>query len=134
MAKILLIEDEEFLRDIYKRTLDLANMPTDAAVNGKDGLKALENNTYDLVLLDIMLPDTNGLEILKQIKSQEKTKDIPVVLLTNLGQETIIKQGYDLGALGYLIKSSHNPDEIVEEVKNMLEGRGISSKADVLTS
>lgn len=129
MAKILLIEDEEFLRDIYKRTLDLANMPTDAAVNGKDGLKALENNTYDLVLLDIMLPDTNGLEILKQIKSQEKTKDIPVVLLTNLGQETIIKQGYDLGALGYLIKSSHNPDEIVEEVKNMLEGRGISDNS-----
>lgn len=134
MSKILLIEDEEFLRDIYKRTLDLANLPTDVAVNGQDGLKALENNSYDLILLDIMLPDTNGLEILKQIKDQDKTKNIPVVLLTNLGQETIIKQGYELGALGYLIKSSHNPDEIVSEVKNMLEGRGISSKADALTS
>jgi DNA-binding response OmpR family regulator len=120
MAKVLLIEDDEFLRDIYKRTLDAEGIQTDAFEKGNDGLAALHNQNYDLILLDIMLPDTNGLDILKLIKSDGSKKDIPVVFLSNLGQESVIEEGHRLGAKGYLIKSTLNPDQMVREVKNFL--------------
>lgn len=119
--KILLIEDEDLLRDLYKRQLEIAGLPTDAFPNGKSGLESLQKNTYDLVLLDIMLPDTNGLSILKQIRQNLINKDALVVLLTNLGQESVIKEGFELGANGYLIKALYTPDQIVEEVKGMLD-------------
>lgn len=126
--KILLVEDEDLLRELYKRQLDLSGISTDAFGNGKDALESLSHNQYSLVLLDIMLPDTNGLDILKQIKQDPRLKALPVILLTNLGQESIIKQGFDLGAEGYLIKASYTPDQIVEEVKNILSGKPILSR------
>lgn len=121
-AKILLIEDDEFIRDLYKRQLNLANIPTDAATNAKEGLELLAKTFYDLILLDIMLPSVNGLEILKQIKANEKTKNIPVVLLTNLGQDAIMKEAFRLGAKAYIIKALHTPDEIVRKIKEFLDG------------
>lgn len=126
--KILLVEDEDLLRELYKRQLDLSGISTDAFGNGKDALESLSHNQYSLVLLDIMLPDTNGLDILKQIKQAPNLKTLPVILLTNLGQESIIKQGFDLGAEGYLIKASYTPDQIVEEVKNILSGKPVLSR------
>ncbi len=119
--KILLIEDDESISFIYKRQLDLANFPTDTFSNAADGLKASAQAHYDLVLLDIMLPDMNGLDILKKLKENEKTKNIPVIFLTNLGQDSIIKEGFKLGAIGYLIKASYTPDQMVNEVKNILQ-------------
>jgi two-component system, OmpR family, response regulator ResD len=121
--KILLIEDEEYIRDLYKRQLDLAGLATDGFGTGNEGLAALKQNHYDLVMLDIMLPDTNGLQILKEIKNSEATKNIPVVMLTNLGQDAVIKEGFELGAEGYLLKSSYTPNQIVEEIKNVLIGK-----------
>jgi two-component system, OmpR family, response regulator ResD len=123
MSKILLIEDEEYIRDLYKRQLDLAQLPTDGFGTGGEGLNAIKQTHYDLVLLDIMLPDTNGLQILKEIKSNPNTKDTPVVLLTNLGQDAIIKEGFELGAEGYLLKSSYTPNQIVDEIKNIIASR-----------
>ncbi len=117
---ILLIEDEDYIRDLYKRQLDLAGLATDGFNNGTDGLAALATGKYTLVLLDIMLPDINGLEILKKIKADEQTKGIPVILLTNLGQDSIIKEGFQLGAEGYLVKAAYTPNQIVEEIKNLL--------------
>lgn len=119
--RILLIEDDEFLRDIYKRSLTQEGFLVDVFTKGLEGLAALEKNDYQLVLLDIMLPDTNGLEVLKKIKSSGKSS-VPVVFLTNLGQEAIMDEGYKLGAKGYLIKSTLNPDQVVSEVKNFLAG------------
>jgi len=118
--RILLIEDDDLIRDLYKRQLDLAGLPTDSFPNGKDGLDALTKNHYDLVLLDILLPDINGLEILKQIKQNPTNKTLPVVLLTNLGQDEIVKQGFNLGAEGYLIKLYYTPEKVIEEVRNIL--------------
>ncbi len=120
--KILLIEDEEFIRDLYKRQLNLANLSVDAAANWKEGLELLNKTSYVLILLDIMLPSTNGIEILKQIKENAKTKDIPVVLLTNLGQDEVMKEAFRLGAKAYIIKALHTPDEIVEKIKKFLAG------------
>lgn len=119
--KVLLVEDEEFIRDLFKRQLDLSGFTTDAFGTGQDGLNAIAKNTYDLVLLDIMLPDINGLQILQNIRSNPTTKTVAVVLLTNLGQDAVIKQGFELGADGYLVKAAYTPDQIVQEVKNIMQ-------------
>lgn len=118
--RILLIEDDDLIRDLYKRQLDLAGLATDGFPNGKEGLESLTKNHYDLVLLDILLPDINGLEILKKIKDDQANKELPVVLLTNLGQDEIVKQGFNLGAEGYLIKLYYTPEKVIEEVRNIL--------------
>lgn len=118
--KVLLVEDEEFIRDLFKRQLDLSGFTTDAFGTGQDGLSAISKNAYDLVLLDIMLPDINGLQILQNIRQNPATKNIVVVLLTNLGQDAVIKQGFELGADGYLVKAAYTPDQIVQEVKNII--------------
>lgn len=119
--KILLLEDEAYLRGVFVKQLQSAGFNVDGFGTGKEGLAAIQKAPYDLALLDIMLPDTNGLEILKQIKQSVITKDMPVVILTNLGQEILIDQAFKLGAEGYLIKSSITPDQIVQEVKNILQ-------------
>lgn len=118
--RILLIEDEDSIRDLYKRQLSVAGFAIDAFSNGKDGLAALNKNSYNLVLLDIMLPDLNGLQILREVKQNEAIKATPIILLTNLGQDMVIKEGFSLGAEGYLIKASYTPDQIVQEVTNIL--------------
>lgn len=118
--KVLIIEDEQFIRDIYKRQLEKNGIAVDGFSNGTEGLQALSQNKYDIILLDIMLPDLNGLEILKQIKQNTSSQNIPVIMLTNLGQDEVIKQGFALGAQGYFIKASYTPDQIAHEVKNIL--------------
>lgn len=118
--KALIIEDEQFIRDIYKSQLEKAGITVDGFRNGKEGLQSISQNKYDIILLDIMLPDLNGLEILKQVKQNPDTKNIPVIMLTNLGQDEVIKEGFSLGAQGYFIKASYTPDQIVQEVKNIL--------------
>jgi DNA-binding response OmpR family regulator len=125
--KILLIEDEDYIRDLYKRQLDQAGLHTDAFATGQEGLSAVAANHYDLILLDIMLPDTNGLQILKEVKQNPATKATTVVLLTNLGQDVIIKEGFELGAEGYLIKASLTPNQVVQEVKNALAKKQASA-------
>lgn len=119
-VRILLVEDEDYIRDLYKRQLDGAGLTTDAAANGQEAFAAITKTKYDLILLDIMLPDTNGLQILKEVKQNPAIKNTPVVLLTNLGQDVIIKEGFELGAEGYLIKASLTPSQVVQEVKNAL--------------
>src|SRR5688572_12041926 len=110
--RLIIIEDEEPIRELYKRQLNLAGLQTDGFTNGKEGLEAIKKTHYDLLLLDIMLPDTNGLEILKQVKADPNTKPLPVLLLTNLGQDAVIKEGFQLGAEGYMIKAAYTPDQI----------------------
>src|SRR3990167_3733949 len=131
--KVLLVEDEEFIRDLFKRQLDLSGFNTDAFSNGQDGLAAISKNAYDLILLDIMLPDINGLQILQNIRQNPTTKNVAVVLLTNLGQDAVIKQGFELGADGYLVKAAYTPDQIVQEVKNIMQKKNAQSNASAST-
>lgn len=120
--KILLIEDEDFIRDLYKRQLELAGFSVDACASGREGLAALKTTLYSLVLLDIMLPQMNGLDILREAKKDEKTKNVPIVLLTNLGQESVKQEGFALGAKDYIIKATQTPDQIVAKIKELLGG------------
>lgn len=120
--KILLVEDEDLIRELYARQLTKAGFVVKTAADGNSAIQELEAGTFDLLLLDIMLPGMNGLQILQQFKQKTPTSSTKVVLLTNLGQETAIKEGFQLGANAYLIKASYTPDQVVAEVKNVLGG------------
>lgn len=117
---IVLIEDDDFIRDIYISEFTNAGFIIDGFGTGREGLEAIKNNRYRLVLLDIMLPDTNGLTILKQLKQDPATRYLNVILLSNLGQDAVIKEGLALGARKYLVKLSYNPDQVVAEIKKEL--------------
>lgn len=119
--RLLLIEDEDFIREIYKDQLESAGFSTDAFATGSEGLAAFRANQYDLVVLDIILPDFNGLNVLKEMKNDDVKKDIPVLILSNADQDIIIKQGLALGAEGYLQKVQSTPDMIVDKIRFILE-------------
>lgn len=120
--KILLVEDEDFIRELYVRQLEKAGFLVKSAPDGKTGLDMLKNEAFDLLLLDIMLPGINGLQLLREFKTNNPTSPMITILLTNLGQEAVIKEGFELGAQAYLIKASYTPDQVVNEVKNALFG------------
>lgn len=122
VKKILLVEDEDFIRDLYTRQLVKAGFAVKNAVDGQSGLNTLKTEAFDLLLLDIMLPGINGLQLLREFKTQNPTSPMITILLTNLGQESVIKEGFELGAQAYLIKASYTPDQVVNEVKNALFG------------
>ncbi len=124
--KILIIEDDFFVRDLYDRELSREGFEIETTVDGPGGLLKAVEGKYDLILLDIMLPKMSGLDVLKTLKEKDETKDIPVVLLTNLGQDSVIREGFSLGAAGYLIKAAYTPTQIIEEVKKFLKESGNS--------
>lgn len=117
--KILLIEDEFFIRDLYERVLKKAGYEVIIAVNGEEGVTHAFTNP-DIILLDIMLPKLNGIEVLRKIKSTPALASIPVVLITNLGQESVIKEAFDLGAAGYIMKMRRDPYEILKTIEQFL--------------
>jgi len=119
--KLLVIEDDQFLRELYDELLREEGYDVELAVDGEEGLNKVLKGGYDLILLDIMLPKIDGLEILRRVKDKPPEKpNGTIVLLTNLGQDSIIKEGFNLGASGYLIKSAMNPDQVLSEVKVFL--------------
>ena len=123
MAKILLVEDEPSIRDLYTRQLTKANHQVMAVEDGTKGLEQLKANVFDVLLLDIMLPGINGLQVLREFKTLVPNSPTKVILLTNLGQDSVIKEGFELGAQAYLIKASYTPDQVVAEVQNILSGQ-----------
>lgn len=120
--RILIVEDDQFLREFYQDLLSDEGFNVDVAAEGEAGSEKLQEGGYDLVLLDIMLPKKDGVHILQDYqKSHSQKPNGPVVILTNLGQDSVVKSCFDLGAAGYLIKSSLDPDQVVTEVKNYLQ-------------
>ena len=117
---ILLVEDDEFLAELYATKLNLEGFEVSLASDGEKGLKLIKEENPDLVLLDIIMPKMDGFEVLKQIKSDKKTKSIPVILLTNLSQKDEVKKGLELGAVDYLIKAHFMPSEVVKKIKGAL--------------
>ena len=120
--KILIVEDDQFLREFYQELLTAEGYFIDVAAEGETALQKMWGNEYDLILLDIMLPKKDGLEILNDLKTHPaKSLNVKIVVLTNLGQDSIIKRCFDLGAQGYLIKSALNPDQVLTEIKSHLQ-------------
>lgn len=120
--RILVVEDDQFLREFYQELLQEEGYFIDVAAEGETALKKIQQEEFDLVLLDIMLPKKDGLQILRDLKiTPPKSRDVPIVVLTNLGQDSVIRNAFELGAKGYLIKSAMNPDQVLTEVKTYLK-------------
>lgn len=115
---ILIVEDDAFLSDMYQTKFSESGYEVKVAQDGQQGLSMLQEGLRpDMVLLDIVMPKMDGIEMLTAMKKNEKLKDIPVVLLTNLGQESDITRGMELGALDYFVKAHFTPSEIVKKVE-----------------
>lgn len=117
---VLVVEDDQFLRELIIKKLEEEGLGTIQAIDGEEGLRLVAENKPDIVLLDLILPGIDGFEVLKQIKGTPDISDIPVVILSNLGQKDDIERGLELGAKDYLIKAHFTPGEIVQKVKEIL--------------
>lgn len=118
--KILIVEDEKDIRELYAEVLRDEHFEVDEAGDGQLGLEMALSGKYDLLLLDIMLPKRDGLQILREIKKRPGLGNLVVVMLTNLSTDAIIKEGFGLGVNSYIIKSGMTPDQVVLEVKKAL--------------
>ncbi|HEX7456338.1 MAG TPA: response regulator [Candidatus Nanoarchaeia archaeon] len=119
--KILIVDDEAPVREIYYKEFTQAGFKVCLAEDGEEGVLEAGKESPDLILLDVMLPKMSGIDVLKALKKNELTKKIPVLMLSNLGEEQIIKEGFSLGADGYLLKVSYTPAQVVEECRKFLE-------------
>ena len=118
--KILLIEDDPFLLSMYATKFELEGFEIISADDGEKALKAASKEKPDIILLDVLLPKMDGFEVLKELKKNEETKAVPVILLTNLSQRDDVEKGLALGAVDYLIKAHFMPTEVVEKIKKIL--------------
>ncbi|OIP24886.1 hypothetical protein AUK11_01895 [bacterium CG2_30_37_16] len=122
--KILIVEDDAILVEMYQTKFEMEGFEVTTAYSGKEALQKLkEGFVPDLIVLDILMPDVNGFEVLKEMKQEPNYRQIPVIMLTNLGESKIDMNkelSYALGVRDFLIKSKHTPDEIVEKIRQVL--------------
>lgn len=121
MQKILIIEDNEYMGRMYQNMLTLENYSVELASSGAKGLEKALIEKPDLILLDIIMPKINGIQVLQKLKDNPQTKNIPVVVLTVVGEKEIVDKCLKLGAVGYMIKSSLNLEELLSEIKSYLK-------------
>lgn len=117
---VLLVEDDSFLSNIYKTKFEMEEFKVTTAEDGAAGFEQAKKKKPDIILLDILLPKMDGFTVLEKLKSDSATADIPVILLTNLGQKDDVDKGLKLGAVDYLIKAHFKPAETVEKVRDAL--------------
>lgn len=118
---ILIIEDDKFLRDLITQKLQREGFATADAVDGEEGLKMARENKPDLILLDLILPGIDGFEILKRVKNDRTTAQIPVIVLSNLGQKEDMDRAVSLGAEDFMVKAHFTPGEIITKIKSILK-------------
>lgn len=118
--KILLAEDDKFISRAYVDGLSRAGFQVVLASNGEEAVQKISEEKPDLVLLDVIMPDKNGFEVLESVKQIEELKSIPIIILSNLGQDSDIQKGKELGATDYLIKSNFSIKEVVEKIHKIL--------------
>lgn len=129
--KILIIEDDTFINRIYKRVFGLTGFAIELAQNGEEALTKMEtmNPLPTLIILDIMIPKISGFEVLKRLKSDTRWQHIPVIVMTNLSEKADEEKALNLGASLYMVKSDHNPREVVLKAKELIEKHAASEVA-----
>jgi len=123
MKRLLFIEDElalqKTLGDMFRRN----GYEVISALNGKAGIELANKEKPDVILLDLILPKMDGFEVLSNLKKTEETKEIPVIILTNLDNISDIDKALELGAKIYLVKANYSQEEVVEKVNQVLSSR-----------
>ncbi len=121
MKKILFIEDEATLQKTIGGVLRKEGYDVISALDGETGLKLAQQEIPDLILLDLVLPKMHGLDLLARLREGEKTKDIPVIVLTNIEGVQEIERAISLGARAYLVKSDYKLDEVIRKIKEAIQ-------------
>ncbi len=120
MKTIIFIEDEPILQKTVGRFLEKEGYEVKSALDGETGLAMVKKIKPDLVLLDLVLPKKDGFEVLEELKQDESTKNIPVIILTNLEKSNDIEKTLSLGATTYLVKANYELEEVVKKIKEVL--------------
>ena len=121
MARIIIIEDDPILSRMYEQAFTFERHEVDVAHDGKEGLEKIAKNPPTVILLDVMMPVMNGFETLEKLKADPTTKNIPVIMLTNLSEQNDAEMALAHGAVKYIIKGNYNPKQVVEMVKEILQ-------------
>ena len=119
-AKVLLVEDDRFLRKAADATLRQAGFRVVLAIDGEEALRQARAEHPDIILLDVIMPKLQGFEVLRELKADATTKDIPVIVLSNLGQESDTVRAMEAGAVEYVVKASLSLQELVKKVQDTL--------------
>ena len=122
-VKILVVEDDLFLLGMYSTKFELEGFKSFAVDSGEKALEVIFQEYPDIVLLDVVLPGIDGFEVLRQMRADDKTKDTPVILLTNLSQKGDVEKGLSLGANDYLIKAHFMPVEVIDKIKSLINNK-----------
>ena len=122
-TKVLLIEDDKFLSEICATKLNREGFEVTLAIDGETGLRQAQQEIHDIILLDIRLPGMDGFQVLEKLKSSNdpKVKNVPVVIMSNFGQEDYVSKAMSMGAVDYLVKASFTTDEIVNKITAILK-------------
>ncbi len=114
---VLLVEDDKFLSKIYQTKLSKEGLEFRSALDGEGVLEATKTSKPSVIVLDLILPKKNGFEVLAELKAASETKDIPVIVLSNLGQDTDVKKAMEMGAVDYIVKANISIEGVVEKIK-----------------
>lgn len=125
MKKILLVEDEEMIAEMYRMKFEQAGFAIDIAFDGRQGVDKATTADYDLILLDLFMPNMNGFEALAAIRKNDGIKKTKIFILSNLVQNPDIDKGFALGADGFLVKASLTPTQLIETVTMIFDGRPV---------
>jgi DNA-binding response OmpR family regulator len=117
---ILIVEDEDILSEVLQEKFEEKSFKVILAKDGEVVLPLVKRIKPDAILLDILLPKVNGLEVLAQLKADEDLKNIPVIIMSNLGEDTKIKEALRLGAVDYMIKTQHPVNELIDKVREYI--------------
>jgi twitching motility two-component system response regulator PilH len=120
IVKVLIIDDDESLGTVFETALQKSGIGTVLALSGKNGIDKAKSEKPDLILLDQVLPDISGNEVLKNIKADIETQQIPVIILSNFSQEELIKEAISSGAMDYIFKYQVEPQDLVNKVNQAL--------------
>jgi len=115
--KIVLVEDDAYIARAYKAGLEYAGFEVMVASDGAEGLKKIRSEKPDMILLDLVMPVKNGFEVLEELRMEDGLRNIPVIILSNLGQDSDVTKGKELGAVDYMVKTDWSMKEVIEKVK-----------------
>ena len=120
MAKILIVEDEEILAEMYQDKFTQVGYEVFLAFDSREGIELAKKEKPDLILLDILLPDENGIQFLRRIKEIPEINQIPIIALSNYDEPKIKMEAFSLGVKAYIIKTNYTPTELIEIIKKFL--------------
>ncbi len=123
--KILIVDDNEFFAKIIKSELIKHGYNVSIAYNGQEALDFLQKNLVDLILLDIIMPIKDGFETIQELKKNDLTKNISIVVFSNLGQNEDIKKAIEMGAKSYIVKKDFSLKEVIGNIESSIEKAGV---------